>query len=390
MHRICTDIISVSVDDDNLDLFENQYPLTYGISYNSYLIEDKKIAVIDSVDIRRCDEWIAELDRALDGRQPAYLIVQHVEPDHSGSIATVLDRYPEMTMVCSAKAAEMLESFFPEYPIRERVFTVREGDKLDLGVNVLEFYMAPMVHWPEVMVTYDRTRETLFSADAFGTFAPAAGSGDWASEARRYYCNIVGKYGPGVQALLRKLSKIEIKTICPLHGPVLTENIAAYVALYDKWSRYEPETRGVLVAYASIYGGTAQAAHTLAHYLEEEGAGEVVLVDLARCDVSYAVAEAFRLSAMVLCSVSYDGDLFPPMHNFIHHLKLKNFGNRKVGLIENGSWAPIAARLMRDELASMKNMAVIEPVVTIRSRLRHENDETLHRLARNMMTGSAD
>lgn len=381
MFRISPKILSVSVNDDNLDLFEGQYPLTMGMSYNSYIIDDEQIAIVDAVDIRRCDEWLGQVDEALNGRQPSYLIVQHVEPDHSGSVAKALERYPGMKVVCTAKAVGMLEDFFPGSGVTARSITVKEGDTLSLGTIVLQFFMAPMVHWPEVMMTYDSTDGILFSADAFGTFSPTVPEGDWDFEARRYYCNIVGKYGNCVQAVLKKLGGLDIKTICPLHGYPLTDTVGHCVGLYDKWSRYEPETRGVLVAYASVYGGTAAAARQLARDLEDAGAGEVVLMDLARHDVSYAVAMAFRLSAMALCSVTYDASLFPAMHNFLHHLQLKNFCNRTVGLVENGSWAPVAAKLMRDELGRMKGMTIVDPVVTLHSRLHPGDDESLRQLA---------
>ena len=372
----------VGVEDDNLDLFEGQYPLPKGVSYNSYLISTaEKIAVIDAVDRRRCDDWLANLVEALSGSTPDYLVIQHVEPDHSGSIDMFLKQYPTTRVVATAKAVEMLGNFFENVDFASRSIVVKDGDTLDLGGVTLEFVTAPMVHWPEVMLTRNTTEGILFSADAFGSFAMYSSTGAWDDEARRYYCNIVGKYGVSVQNLLKKLAKREIKTIAPLHGPVLSENLGHYISLYDRWSRYEPETEGVLVAYASIYGGTAQAARRLASMLEEAGAGEVVPFDLCRHDVSYAVAESFRLSHLALCSVTYDGDLFPAMHTYLHHIAAKNLQNRVVGLVENGSWTPLAARLMTAAVGQMRNMTIVTPVVTLHSRLHESDLEALSNLA---------
>ena len=334
---------------------------------------DENIAVVDAVDIRRCSEWLALLDSTLDGRHPAYLIVQHMEPDHSGSIRAVLEKYPEMKVVATAKAIAMLDNFFDGMGFSERSISVKDGDTLSLGHTTLRFITAPMVHWPEVMMTLDETDGVLFSADAFGTFATSNATEGWDNEARRYYCNIVGKYGSCVQAVMKKLTGLPFGIIAPLHGPILKENLAHYWNLYDKWSRYIPETEGVLVAYASIYGGTAEAARRLADMLRSRGAGDVVLIDLCRHDVSYAVAEAFRLSRLALCSVTYDGAMFPAMHNFLHHLAAKNFSGRHVGILENGSWAPTAGKLMCNALAEMKDMTVVDSTVTIRSRL-HDSD----------------
>ncbi len=371
----------IGVDDDNLDLFEGQYPVPNGISYNSYLIDDENIAVVDAVDIRRCSEWLALLDSTLDGRHPAYLIVQHMEPDHSGSIRAVLEKYPEMKVVATAKAIAMLDNFFDGMGFSERSISVKDGDTLSLGHTTLRFITAPMVHWPEVMMTLDETDGVLFSADAFGTFATSNATEGWDNEARRYYCNIVGKYGSCVQAVMKKLTGLPFGIIAPLHGPILKENLAHYWNLYDKWSRYIPETEGVLVAYASIYGGTAEAARRLADMLRSRGAGDVVLIDLCRHDVSYAVAEAFRLSRLALCSVTYDGAMFPAMHNFLHHLAAKNFSGRHVGILENGSWAPTAGKLMCKALAEMKDMTVVGSTVTIRSRLHDSDIASLSSLA---------
>lgn len=369
MQAIAPNVKFIGAEDDNLDLFEGQYPLTKGISYNSYLIYDEQIAVMDAVDIRRCSDWLTRLADALGGRTPAYLIVQHMEPDHSGSIRAMLERYPEAKVVATAKAMAMLDNFFDGIDLAERRVTVADGDTLSLGRTTLRFITAPMVHWPEVMVTLDETDGILFSADAFGSFAMSEADEAWTDEARRYYCNIVGKYGANVQALMKKLTGLKFSIIASLHGPLLDGDLARYWTLYDKWSRYEPECRGTLVAYASIYGGTAEAARRLAMELEKRDAGEVVLMDLCRHDVSYAVAEAFRLSRLALCSVTYDASLFPAMHNFLHHLEMKSFRNRPFALIENGSWAPVAGKLMCDTLGRMKGMTQVAPVLTIRSRM---------------------
>lgn len=325
MQAIAPRVRFIGAEDDNLDLFEGQYPLSNGISYNSYLIDDDQIAVMDAVDIRRCDVWLTRLADALDGRRPDYLIVQHMEPDHSGSIRAMLERYPATKVVATAKAIAMLGNFFEGIPFTDRCITVADGDTLCLGHTTLRFITAPMVHWPEVMVTLDETDGVLFSADAFGSFAMSEATYAWIDEARRYYCNIVGKFGPSVQTLIKKLSSLQFGIIAPLHGPVLNGNLDRYCTLYNKWSRYEPECDGTLVAYASIYGGTAEAAARLAMELEKHNTGEVTLMDLCRHDVSYAVAEAFRLSRIALCSVTYDGAMFPAMHTFLHHLEMADF-----------------------------------------------------------------
>lgn len=383
MYSLTDKIKYIGAEDDNLDLFEGQYPIPEGISYNSYLIVDDKIAIIDSVDIRRCTDWLSSLEDALadSGRQPDYMIVQHVEPDHSGSVKAIIERYPDITIVCTAKAQTMLSNFFEDVKFEDRATTVADNDTLSLGHTTLRFLTAPMVHWPEVMMTFDETDGVLFSADAFGSFAMSGSTEAWDNEARRYYTNIVGRFGTSVQAIMKKLAGRNFSMIAPLHGPVLSDNLAHYWKLYDRWSRYEPECRGVLVAYASVYGGTAEAARRLASMLKTEGAGEVVLLDLCRHDVSYAVAEAFRLSHMVLCSITYDGLLFPAMHDFLYHLECKKLCGRTVGLVENGSWAPVAARLMRDSLTRMKDMTVLEPAVTIRGRLHNDDSASLRQLA---------
>ena len=376
--NITDNIQYIGVDDTDIDLFESQYAVPEGISYNSYLIIDEKVAIMDSVDRSKCDEWLTRLTNALAGRKPHYLVVQHMEPDHGGSIVAVMERWPEVKIVTSIKAVPMLAQFFGEVDFNERILAVKEGDTLSLGHHTLQFVMAPMVHWPEVMVSYEQTERVLFSADAFGTFGVLRGKLDdlraWPDEARRYYYNICGKYGQPVQALLRKVGALDVQRICPLHGPVLTENLGYYIGLYDKWSRYEAESEGVLIAYASIHGNTAIVAHTLAAMIQQQAeAVEVKLIDLCRTDVSAAVAEAFRMKRMVLAASSYDGGLFTPMYEFLHRIQIKGYKGRRVGLIENGSWAPSAGRVMKEMLAGMKDIDLIEPMVTIRSAM-HPTD----------------
>lgn len=381
MKSISPAITFIGVDDDNLDLFEAQYPLATGISYNSYLIADEKTAIVDAVDARRTDEWLALLSAALGQRNPEYLIVQHMEPDHSGSIRALMAAYPDIKIVATKKAIDMLGDFFEDLDFSDRTIPVTDNDTLQLGRTKLSFLTAPMVHWPEVMFTFDETDGVLFTADAFGSFAVSTATDAWPSEARRYYANIVGKYGVSVQTVLKKMAGKDIKVIAPLHGPVLTGHLDRYIALYDKWSRYEAEDKGTLVAYASIYGGTAEAARMLAVRLRENSGEDVVMIDLSRRDISYGVAEAFRLDKLVLCSVTYDGGLFPAMHNFIHHLSVKGLRNRRVGLIQNGSWAPVAARIMTEMLSKMKDMTIVEPVVTLHSRMHNDNIPVLTDLA---------
>ncbi len=390
MRSLTDNIKFIGAEDDNLDLFEAQYPVPCGISYNSYFIDDSHPAVIDSVDVRRCSDWLAALDVALaaSGREvPEYLVVQHMEPDHSGSLKALATRYPDMKIVCTAKAAAMLADFFEDVDFSTRVLVVADGDTLNLGRTLLRFVTAPMVHWPEVMMTLDETDGVLFSADAFGSFSMSSASSGpaWDAEARRYYTNIVGRFGASVQSVMRKLTGRGFSIIAPLHGPVLSDDLAHYWQLYDRWSRYEPECDGVLVAYASIYGGTADVARRLASMLDAGGAGKVVVLDLCRHDVSYAVAEAFRLSRMALCSVTYDGGLFPAMRDFLHHIESKRLCGRKVALVENGSWAPQAARLMADALGRMKGMESVSPVITIRSRMHHADMQAMQRMAADLL-----
>lgn len=383
--KISNSILGIGVDDTTLDLFESQYPLPEGVSYNSYVILDEKTVIMDTVDARATEEWLANLTEALAGRKPDYLVVSHMEPDHCANIARVAALYPDMKVVGNAKTFVFMDQFFgPDAVGKERRVTVKEGDSLPLGDHTLSFVFAPMVHWPEVMVTYESSEKVLFTADAFGRFGAVCNydaSAGWAGEARRYYLNIVGKYGPQVQALLKKAAALDVKTICPLHGPVLTENLGEYMACYDTWSSYKPEEPdSIFVASASIYGNTRAAAHTVAEKLRAKGA-TVVEMDITRTDVSYTVAEAFRCGKMVLACATYDGFLFPPMENFLMHLKTKNFQNRTVALIENGTWAPMAAKLMRTELESMKNITVCDNVATIRSAANAAAEAQMDKLA---------
>ncbi len=370
----------VGVDDHDIDLFEGQYRVPDGVSYNSYLIMDEKIALMDTVDRRKGGEWMARLDKALAGRTPDYLVTLHMEPDHAANISAVMARYPDMRIVGNAKTFAMTAQFFgTDYADRRIVVT--EGGTLELGTHTLHFVMAPMVHWPEVMVAYEQTEKTLFSADAFGRFGALDVETPWDDEARRYFINIVGKYGVNVQALLKKAAALDIARICPLHGPVLEENLCHYTGKYLTWSSYEPEEKGVMIAYASIYGNTAGAACRLAEMLRRRGEKNVVLYDLAQCDMAEATAEAFRYDRVVLASSTYDAGLFPVMETFISRLKSKNWQRRTVGLIENGTWAPAAARIMCERLSQMKAVTVAEPVVTLRSAMNAASEKQLEALA---------
>lgn len=372
----------IGADDRTIDLFESQYIVPKGISYNSYLIIDDKTAVMDTVDFRCSDEWLENLKDKLEGREVNYLIVSHVEPDHSGGIEKLLELYPNMIIVGNQKTFGMLKQFF-KFDLGNRTLEVKEGDTLSLGSHTLQFYMAPMVHWPEVMVTYEQKEKVLFSADGFGKFGVLAEEDeDWACEARRYYFNIVGKYGAPVQGLLKKVSGLDIKYICPLHGPILKDNLSYYINLYDTWSSYKPETKGVFVAYASIHGNTARAAEKFAEMLRDNGEEKVVVTDLARADIAEAVEDAFRYDRMVLAAASYDAGVFPCMQKFLNHLQTKAYQKRKVALIENGSWAPTAAKTMRGMLESMKDIEIIEPTVTIKSSMNEESEKMLRELAK--------
>lgn len=379
--NITEKVLYIGVDDTDIDLFESQYVVPNGVSYNSYLILDEKVAVMDTVDRRKSEEWLQNLDTALAGRKPDYLVVQHLEPDHAGTIAMVMERYPEMQVVASDKAVKMMPQFFHEVVFEGRIVGVKEGDTLSLGGRTLHFAMAPMVHWPEVMVTYDSTDKVLFSADGFGKFGALSADEPWADEARRYYINICGKYGAPVQALLKKAAGLDIAIICPLHGPVLTENLGYYIGLYNTWSKYEPEEEGVLVAYASIHGNTAEVAERFADILRSKGAKSVVVRDLSRSDMAQVVEDAYRYSHLVVAAASYDSDVFPPMHDFLHHLAIKGFTKRRIGIIENGSWAPSAGRAMRAIIDGFKGVTVVEPMVTIMSRLKPSDVPALEALA---------
>ena len=371
----------IGVDDTTIDLFESQYIVPNGISYNSYLIVDEKIAIMDTVDKRKGEEWFANLDAALEGRTPDYLVVQHMEPDHSGNISLLMQKYPEIKLVASAKAIQMMPQFFEDTCFEGKTISVKEGETLSLGAHTLQFFMAPMVHWPEVMVTYDQLDKVLFTADGFGKFGALAHEEEWACEARRYYFNICGKYGAQVQALLKKAAKLDIACICPLHGPILKENLDYYIGLYDTWSKYEVETEGVFIAYASIHGGTKKAAEKMAKILRAKGAPKVSLADLCRDDMAEAVEDAFRMGKLVVAAASYDADVFPPMYDFLHHLKLKAYQKRRVGIIENGSWAPCAGRVMKGMLETMKEIEIVEPMVTIRSTMKQGDIPALEALA---------
>lgn len=379
--KIHEDIKYIGVDDLDLDLFESQYIIPNGISYNSYLILDEKVAVMDTVDSRKFRTWRSNLHSELEGRTPDYLIVHHMEPDHVGDIVELMDDYPEMKIVASARAVQMMPQFFEGVDFTPRTIAVKEGDTLSLGAHTLHFMMAPMVHWPEVMVSYDELSKVVFSADAFGKFGALSHDEEWACEARRYYFNICGKYGVPVQTLLKKLATLDIEQICPLHGPILTENLDYYIGLYDTWSKYEPETEGVFIAFASIHGGTAAAAEELAEILRAKGAPKVSVADLSRDDMAEAVEDAFRMSKLVVAASSYDSGVFTPMHDFLHHLQIKNFQKRRVAIVENGSWAPSAGRVMRAMLSEMKDLEIVEPMVTIRSRMKSTDLPAMEALA---------
>lgn len=380
MNKITEDICYIGVNDHEIDLFEGQYKVPNGMSYNSYLILDEKTAVMDTVDARFGDPWLSGVDEALNGKSPDYLIVQHMEPDHSANIARFMDTYPKAVIVSSGKAFAMMKNFFgTEYP--ERRIVVKEGDTLSLGKHTLQFIAAPMVHWPEVIVTYDSLDKILFSADGFGKFGALDVKEDWACEARRYYIGIVGKYGVQVQNLLKKASGLEIEKICPLHGPVLEENLGYYLNLYDTWSSYGVESEGIVIAYTSVYGHTRDAVELLAEKLKQKGCPEVVVHDLARCDMAEAVEDAFRYGRIVLATTTYNADIFPFMRTFLEHLTERNFCGRTVGLIENGSWAPLAAKVMREMLSGCRNLKFADTVVKIKSALNEENREQLEQLA---------
>ena len=369
----------IGVDDTTLDLFESQYIVPNGVSYNSYLILDEKIAVMDTVDARKTKEWFDNLDKELKEHVPDYLIVSHLEPDHSANIQLFTEKYKEAKLVLSAKAKAMLPQFFNIEELDERCIVVKEGEELDLGNHHLKFIMAPMVHWPEVMVEYETTEKILFSADGFGKFGALSHDEDWACEARRYYFNIVGKYGAPVQTLLKKASTLDIKMICPLHGPILKDNLGYYIDKYQIWSSYQSEDEGVLVASASIHGNTKEVALKVVDLLKEKGV-KVAFTDLTRDDMAEAVEDAFRYSKMILAGATYDGGVFSPMEDFLHRLQHKGYQNKTVGLIENGSWAPLANKVMKDMLTPMKNITICENTVTIKSTYKDENQEAINQL----------
>lgn len=385
-NNITASVKYIGADDLDIDLFESQYIVPEGISYNSHVIMDEKIAVMDTIDMRKAEEWKNNLRNALAGRQPDYLIVQHMEPDHAANIGWFAQEYPDATIVASTKALQMLPQFFEGVAFDGRTQAVKEGDTLNLGRHTLKFIMTPMVHWPEVMMTYEESEKILFSADAFGKFGALCRGGEWLDEARRYYLNIVGKYGTQVQNVLKKAATLDIAIICPLHGPVLKENLGYYIGYYDIWSKYEAEENGVLVAYASIHGNTAKAARKMADILREKGAKQVKVMDLSRDDMAEAVANAFRYDKLVLAASSYDAGVFPPMHDFLYHLQIKNFQSRKVAIIENGSWAPTAGRTMSCMLSDMKHVNVMEQIVTIKSSMKAADIPQLESLAEALLS----
>lgn len=388
MERVTDSIMNIGVNDREITLFESQYRVEKGMAYNSYIILDEKVAVMDTVDPRATKEWLENLKEALNGRRVDYLVIQHMEPDHGGSILELMELYPDMQLVGNAKTFPMLTQFY-DVDISGKTIIVKEGDTLSLGSHTLQFMMAPMVHWPEVMVTYEQSQKVLFSADGFGKFGTRDADEEWLGEARRYFINICGKYGMQVQSLLKKAAELEISIICPLHGPVLTEKLSYYIEKYNIWSSYEPEDEGVLLACASIHGNTMKAVEKFKEILERKGAKKVVLIDLSRGDVHEAVEDAFRYSHLVLAASSYDAGVFPPMESFINKLKAKNYQKRTVGLIENGSWAPTAARTMKAMLEGTKEMLLVEPVVTIKSALKSENIPQLEELAESLLNNKA-
>jgi flavorubredoxin len=380
MKNFSENIKYIGVDDKDIDLFEGQYVVPAGMAYNSYVIIDEKIAVTDTVDAHKVGEWLANLDAALAGRKPDYLVIHHLEPDHAGGIADFVAKYPETTLVASAKAFALLPQFFA-LPASVKTLTVKEGDTLALGKHTLQFIGAPMVHWPEVLFSYEQSEKVLFSADAFGKFGVYdADPDDWACEARRYYFNIVGKYGNQVQAVLKKAAALDIKTICPLHGPVLAENLGYYIDKYNTWSSYTPEDKGVLIAFGTMHGNTAKAAEVLKQKLTAAGVEKVVVSDLVRDDMAEVIEDAFRYDRMVIMAPTYDAGLFPAMEDFLNHLKAKNYSNRKVGIVENGTWAPMAAKKMTEIVSTFKNVTLAETVVTIKSALNADSEAVLDKL----------
>ena len=378
--KVTESILYVGCNDRDIDLFESQYHVPNGVSYNSYVIMDEKIAVMDTTDPRVTEEWLSNVAEVLGDREPDYLVIDHMEPDHAGNIEKLAERYPKMKLVSNAKVFTMLPQFF-DFDLTDRTVTVGEGDTLSLGNHTLQFFLAPMVHWPEAMVTYELSEKVLFSADGFGKFGALDAGEEWTDEARRYFINIVGKYGAQVQALLKKAATLDIQIICPLHGPVLKEDLGYYIGKYLTWSSYEPEEEGIVVACASIHGNTRRAMERFVEILKEKGAKNVVLFDLARDDMAEAVSCAYRYDRLVLASATYDASLFPCMEDFLYHLKIKNFQNRKVAIVEIGSWAPMAGKHIRSYVEGMKNMELVGDTVTIRSTMNAKNVEELNALA---------
>ena len=383
MEKVTERVHYVGVDDKTLDLFESQYVLPNGISYNSYIIHDEKTVIMDAVDKRMVKEWLENVKKDLDGREPDYLVVSHLEPDHSGGIEALIDIYPNMKIIVSQVAGNMIPQFIHR-DLKDKLVIVKEGEVIDLGNHELQFFMAPMVHWPEVMVTYEQTEKILFSADGFGKFGTLDVEDDWDCEARRYYFNIVGRFGAQVQALLKKASNLDIKMICSLHGPILKENLEYYINKYDIWSSYKPEDSGILIAYNSIHGNTEEAVLKLAQILKENGEEKVVVSNLAREDMAEVLEDAFRYDRMIMASPTYDMSLFPDTEKFLRRLKHKNYQNRKVAIIQNGSWAPASGKLMKDLFSEMKNIEIVEPMVTIKTRMTEETEKQMEELVKNI------
>lgn len=383
--QITDEITYIGVDDKTIDLFESQYIVPNGISYNSYLIKDEKNIVMDTVDKRATDEWYKNLQMALNGETIDYLVISHLEPDHAYNIQKLCDSYPNMKIIANEKIFAFIPQFFHIQNLDKRKVLVGEGDIISIGKHTLQFIMAPMVHWPEVMMTYEKNNKILFSADAFGKFGALDVQEDWDCEARRYYFNIVGKYGMQVQAVLNKAKSLDIKTICPLHGPILTKDLGHYLEKYNIWSSYKPENKGVTIAYASIHGNTKEAAEQFASLLKEEGEEKVSLFDLARDDLAEAIEDAFRYDKLVLAAASYNSEVFPPMQNFLHQLKGKNYQKRKIAIIENGTWAPSAAKKMLEILEGMKDITICEKIITIRSRMNDKNKQEMRELAKELI-----
>lgn len=384
--KISEDIIYIGEDDKTIDLFEGQYVVPNGISYNSYLIKDEKNVIMDTIDKRKSEEWLKKLEEGLDNEEPDYLVVSHMEPDHAYNIGEIANKYPKMKIVGNAKTFVMLQQFFDIPNLEDRKVEVKEGEELNIGRHTLQFFMAPMVHWPEVMVTYEQTEKIVFSADGFGKFGTLDVEEEWIEEARRYYFNIVGKYGMPVQAILKKLAALDVKMICPLHGPILKDNLGYYIDKYNTWSSYAPEEDGVFIAYASIYGNTENAVKRLAKMLEEKGAKKVVLKDLSRDDMADAIEDAFRYDKVIFAASSYNMGVFPPMEQFLNNLKGKNYQNRKIGIIENGTWAPSAGKCMLDIINNMKEIKMCKTMVTIKSRLNEDSSAKLEELAEEILS----